>query len=114
MGLEIAEINWFNPYSKYTGAAGKPKQSDYDSVLKQCLSGGFVKVFELCNRFGVSRAPMPHLLCAQNRQLMMIRMFAVYKPLQGFAAQKFPDKRPLYVDTTYDLCDCYMSVGFFP
>ncbi len=75
-------------------AGGKPKQSDYDKILKQCLSGGFVKVFELCNRLGVPRAPMPHLLCAQDRQLMMIRMFAAYKPLQGFPAEKLPDKHP--------------------
>ncbi len=71
-----------------------------------------MKVFEVSNRFGVTQAPMPHLLCAHERQLMIIRMFASYKSEQGFAQsnQRFPNKRPLYVDTTYDLCDCFLTV----
>ncbi len=53
---------------------------------------------------------MPHMLCAQDRQLTMVRMFACHKPPDAFIRHKLLNKRPLYVDTTYDLCDCYVTV----
>ncbi len=84
---------------------------DYEAVQKWSLEGHFVKALQVSHQFGVDRDAMPHILCAKNWQANMIRTFACYKPMQG--AGTLPNAillRPLYVDMTYDLSECFVTV----